>query len=231
MPLNEVTGRAVVDGITVILERRKTTMRGDGRLFYLSRDQKRELKRRAEQIIVARAKADPAHAAKAALNSPRAASRPDWRDSSRNMAGGRRGGGNQLTTWSGGNCLKAAIATMTGRSIESVPDPTSDFAAGDGWLDVYQARLKTACGIRLERREKHACPPRQPGALWIAIIPSYDSESDDNHAVVARGNVVYHDPADDFLRGQPVPMDKLLFGFDLVPANMPKTDRWGRAIT
>jgi hypothetical protein len=150
-----------------------------------------------------------------------------WHDSNRDEWGRPKG---NRTTWSGGNCLKACIATIRGLPIGSVPDPTEDFAAGDGWLDQYDKRLQTACGLRLERIEPYACG-HDPNALWIAGIRG-EVYGDDtaNHALVARGRLVWHDPASDHLRGQPVPWDDLLFGLGLVPANAPRTDRWGRPI-
>jgi hypothetical protein len=56
-------------------------------------------------------------------------------------------------------------------------------------------------------------------------------QADVNHAVVVNGQGrILHDPKGHELNGLPLPRDRLLFGLRIVPANAPKTDRWGKAI-
>jgi hypothetical protein len=52
-----------------------------------------------------------------------------------------------------------------------------------------------------------------------------------NHAVVVNGDgLVQHDPNAGELNGLPGPRHRLKFGLRLLPANAPKTDRWGRKV-
>jgi hypothetical protein len=145
-----------------------------------------------------------------------------WRDASVVDSWGRRQGGQAL--WTDGNCLKACIATLLQWKIESVPDPTEDFVHED-WLERFDKRLATTCGVRLEKIPRGGCPPadRRP---WIAVVDAGSV----NHAVLVRNGLIYHDPNGHELNGLPVPSDRLLFGLRLEPANAPKRDRWGKAI-
>jgi hypothetical protein len=116
-----------------------------------------------------------------------------------------------LKTWTRGNCLKACISSLLAADVSEVPDPTSEFHELDGWLERYNDRLREATGCRLERLPRSLCPPRKPTQLWIATI-SEDGPAD--HAVVARGAFVVHDPAGGYTGN--VPMDRLVHGLLVV---------------
>jgi len=91
------------------------------------------------------------------------------------------------------------------------PGPNRDFAH-EGWFERYDKRLQEATGHRLEPLPAHACPPRRPTQLWIAIIAE---DGPSNHAVVARQAFVVHDPAGDYMGI--LPRDRLAGGLLVVP--------------
>jgi hypothetical protein len=108
-----------------------------------------------------------------------------------------------------------------------VPDPTSLFRThGDDWRGAYNDELARQCGVRLEEIPRGACPP-VGRVKWIACLAAGEV----NHAVCANGDGrIWHDPNGNELGGLEVPRDRLVFGLQLVPANAPKRDRWGKAI-
>jgi len=135
---------------------------------------------------------------------------------------GRSSGGG--VRWTGTNCLRASIANLLrAANLERVPDPTF---TGPDWLSDYSDQLAEQTGYRLEEESAHVClHTRNAGRRWIAAI--YEPDESANHAIVARGNLVYHDPAG---RYDALPVDRVLFGMRLVPGNAPKLDRWGAAV-
>lgn len=117
--------------------------------------------------------------------------------------------------WTGTNCLRASIANLLGATdLEKVPDPTELFAShGDDWLDAYSDEVATATGYRIVEEPAVVCPDnRNAGRRWIAAI--YEPDQAANHAIVARGAFVLHDPAG--LYGA-IPRDRVMFGMRLVP--------------
>jgi len=138
---------------------------------------------------------------------------------------GRSSGGG--VRWTGTNCLRASIANLLGAaSLERVPDPTPLFTTSKDWLTDYGDQLAEQTGYRIEEEPAHVClHVRNAGRRWIAAI--YEPDESANHAIVARGNLVYHDPAG---RYDALPLDRVLFGMRLVPANAPKLDRWGARV-
>lgn len=139
---------------------------------------------------------------------------------------GRSSGGG--VRWTGTNCLRASIANLLGAtSLERVPDPTPLFtSSGENWLRDYSDLLAKQTGYRLEEEPAHVCLDiRNDGRRWIACI--YEPDEAANHAVVARGNLVFHDPARLY---SALPRDRVMFGLRLVPRNAPKLDRWGRPL-
>jgi hypothetical protein len=136
----------------------------------------------------------------------------EWVDSSRVHAWGAPPKRSPLLrTWARGNCLKACVSSLLAADVSRVPDPTRDFAH-EGWFERYDKRLQEATGHRLEPLPAHACPPRRPTQLWIAIIAE---DGPSNHAVVARQAFVVHDPAGDYMGI--LPMDRLAGGLLVVP--------------
>ena len=113
------------------------------------------------------------------------------------------------------------------RNINAVPDPTPLFrSAGDEWRDAYNEELAKRLGVRLEEIRLGGCPPI--GRVnWIAALEAGSV----NHAVLVNGQGrIFHDPNHEELNGFLVPRDRLFFGLRVVPANAPKTERWGKAI-
>jgi hypothetical protein len=149
---------------------------------------------------------------------------PAPRDSSLGRWGRRNG---DMATWVDVNCLRGCLATMMQRGIEQVPDPTPLFRSqGDAWREAYNDELTKRLGVRLEEIPFGGCPPIGR-VRWIAALHAGNV----NHAVVVNGQGrILHDPNGHELNGLPVPRDRLLFGLRVVPANAPKTDRWGKAI-
>jgi len=110
--------------------------------------------------------------------------------------------------WVGGNCLKASIANLLGATdISAIPD-NDDLASRDDWLTEYNTRL-SRIGCRLS--EISADRGFVTRGSWIAVI---DDEGTD-HAVVARRNLVFFDPADHF-QGW-LPAGQVKYGLALVP--------------
>ena len=149
---------------------------------------------------------------------PRDSSRDDW---------GRPRRTDGLATYVDGNCLRCCIGTLLQRNIAAVPDPTPLFRShGDGWRDAYNEELAKKLGLRLDEIPRGGCPPIGR-VKWIAALEA----GSENHAVLVNGEGrILHDPNGHELNGLPVPRDRLLFGLRIVPANAPKTDRWGKAI-
>jgi len=148
------------------------------------------------------------------------ATRTDVDNWGRSLGGGVR--------WTGTNCLRASIANLLGAAnLERVPDPTPLFTSSDDWLSDYSDQLAEQTGYRLEEEPAHVfLHVRNAGRRWVAVI--YEPDESANHAVVARGNLVFHDPAQHY-EGL-LPLDRVLFGMWPVPANAPKLDRWGAAV-
>jgi hypothetical protein len=116
--------------------------------------------------------------------------------------------------WTGTNCLRASIANLLGAAnLDRVPDPTPLFTSSEDWLSDYSDQLAEQTGYRLEEEAAHVCLDiRNAGRRWIAVIE--EPEKSANHAIVDRGNLVYHDPAQ---RYGALPRDRVLFGLVLVP--------------
>jgi hypothetical protein len=113
--------------------------------------------------------------------------------------------------WTNANCLRCSIASLLGADIAKVPDPQVSYDAEDDWSDHYNARL-AKIGCRLDFLPATMCPPRNPNALWICGLKEDDGTA---HALVARGNYVYFDPANIHL-GQ-LRMDRVTDGMILSP--------------
>ena len=137
--------------------------------------------------------------------------------------GRSRGGG---VRWASTNCLRACIANLLGAAdLKRVPDPTPLFTSSEDWLSDYSDQLAKQTGYRLEQEPAHVCLDiRNDGRRWIACI---EEDGPANHAVVARGGLVFHDPAG---RYGALPRDRVMFGMRLVPRGAPKLDRWGRSL-
>ena len=117
--------------------------------------------------------------------------------------------------WTGTNCLRASLANLLGAAkLERVPDPTPLFtSSGENWLRDYSDQLAKQTGYRLEEEPPVVClDNRNAGRRWIAAI--YEPDQAANHAIVARGAFVLHDPAG--LYGA-IPRDRVMFGMRLVP--------------
>jgi len=144
---------------------------------------------------------------------PKRVDRDRW---GRSLGGGVR--------WTGANCLRASIANLLGAAdLERVPDPTPLFMSSDDWLTDYSDQLAELTGYRLEEQLADVfLHGRNAGRRWIAAI--YEPDESANHAVVARGSLVYHDPAGIY---NVLPVDRVMFGMRLVPATAPRLDRWG----
>jgi len=133
-----------------------------------------------------------------------------------------------LATHSEGNCLRNCVAMLlAAHDKHDVPDPTPFFAShGDGWRERYNAELARKLGLRLEQEPYVTCRERTSWRPWIAVIA--EPEHDANHALLARGPHVLHDPSD---RYQVLPRDgRVLFGLVLVPANTRRRGRWGEPL-
>jgi hypothetical protein len=139
-------------------------------------------------------------------------------------AWGRRVGSSDMACYVDGNCLRLSIATALQVAPERVPDPTSDFRHDD-WLERYCERLKRALRIRLEAISPGACPPIGR-VSWIAV---FRRETND-HAVLARGPHVLHDPQSKRLNGLDVRCEEIAYGLRILAANAPVTDSWGRQV-
>lgn len=139
-------------------------------------------------------------------------------------AWGRRLGSSDMACYVDGNCLRLSLATALQVDVNKVPDPTSDFRHDD-WFDRYNARLKPALAIRLEELPPGACPPIGR-TNWIAV---FRRETND-HAVLARGPLVLHDPQSRRLNGLDVRCEEIAYGLRILAANAPATDIWGRKV-
>lgn len=113
--------------------------------------------------------------------------------------------------WTNANCLRCSIASLLGADIAKVPDPQVSYDAEDDWSGHYNARL-AKIGYRLDFLPATMCPPRNLNALWICGLKEDDGTA---HALVARGNYVYFDPANIHL-GQ-LRMDRVTDGMILSP--------------
>jgi excisionase family DNA binding protein len=67
-------------------------------------------------------------------------------------------------------------------------------------------------------------PPYRPS--WIAV---FRRETND-HAVLARGPHVLHDPQSKRLNGLDVRCEEIAYGLRILAANAPVTDSWGRQV-
>jgi hypothetical protein len=74
----------------------------------------------------------------------------DWQDNSRDRWGAPARGplGKQ---WTGGNCLRGAVASLLNAPIEKIPDPSLRFNTGGEWFSGYNEELQQRTGHRLER--------------------------------------------------------------------------------
>jgi hypothetical protein len=135
-------------------------------------------------------------------------------------AWGRSSGGG--VRWTGANCLRASIANLLGAAdLERVPAPVF---TGTDWLSDYSDQLAETTGYRIEEEPTHVfLANRNAGKCWIAGI--YEPDGDANHAIVARGNLVYHDPAGLY---STLPLDRVMYGMRLVPADSPEARPLGR---
>lgn len=107
---------------------------------------------------------------------------------------GRSSGGG--VRWTGTNCLRACLANLLGATkLERVPDPTPLFrSSGENWLRDYSDELTEQTGHRIVEEPAVVClDNRNAGRHWIAAI--YEPDQAANHAIVARGAFVLHDPA------------------------------------
>jgi hypothetical protein len=127
--------------------------------------------------------------------------------------------------WQGGNCLRMCLATWLQRKPASIPDPARHFSSSEDWFEAYNRELADRAGIRLVEIPPASCPPARR-ETWIAAVSSGDVD----HALLAREEIILHDPADRQSNGGPVPRGRLRYGLRIVPANAPKTGRWGKAI-
>jgi len=111
--------------------------------------------------------------------------------------------------------------------LERIPDPTPLFSCPDGydWLSDYSAELAQATGYRLEEEPVAWCRDQTPPLSWIAVIEEPDQPA--NHALVARGAHVLHDPAQVY---DVLPLDRVYRAFSLVPVAFPKRNRWGAVV-
>jgi hypothetical protein len=111
--------------------------------------------------------------------------------------------------------LKACIASLLNADIKQVPDPSRLFNDDEPWMERYNRQLAEKIGYRLDPLPKSMCP-RPDGQIWIAHI---SEDGPDDHALVARGALVLHDPAGNY-RGR-LPLEQVLGGFLLVPTGRP----------
>jgi hypothetical protein len=198
-----VNGTVQLEGFTATVAGRRVTVVGP---TMPSSAEGRRIAKKARAIVAAREQ----KALLEAKNQPPSPARR-WRDL--NETGPwRRPAGNQLLArrWTGGNCLRAAVASILGADIAAVPEPVFD---GRGWLARFDEQLREQTGYRLEPWPASVCPPRDPNQVWIATIRE-DGPAD--HCVVARGHFVIHDSLGEYT-GR-VPMDRLRDGLLVVPA-------------
>jgi hypothetical protein len=133
-----------------------------------------------------------------------------------------------LRTHTGGNCLQACVAMLLGAYVgrANIPDPTPFFSShGDEWREAYNDELGRALGLRLEEEPAIWCRERTPPIPWIACI--YEPDQVANHAVLARGPHVLQDPAEHY---RLLPVERVMFGLVVVPANTRRRGRWGEPL-
>ena len=126
---------------------------------------------------------------------------------------GRSSGGG--VRWTGTNCLRACLANLLGATKhDRVPDPTPLFtSSGEAWLRDYSDQLAKQTGYRIVEEPPVVClDNRNAGRRWIAAI--YEPDQAANHAIVARGAFVLHDPAGIY---GAIPRDRVMFGLRVVP--------------